>query len=677
MAKQKANSGKTGHESVPARIQQIEGREWWLWGFAVAVTLVLTVGIISLTIPRFRVAGDNLYWADLREWVRGLAALVLMFDIYTVYQHLQLNRIRKHLAERDELFRLVSENAADMIALVDSQGHRLYNSPAYKSVLGYGIEELSNTSSIEQIHPDDRERVVEAMEKARKTGRGERLEYRIRHKDGTWRVLESTANAVRDAKGEIEKFVIVNRDITDRKRAEDMVAHSSFYDRLTNLPNRVLFLQRLQHALALSRRHSGYKFAVLLIDIDEFKLFNDSLGHAIGDELLVLIGQRLTASLRKFDTISRDRLGREKDVADDTLARLGGDEFTVLLEDIRDPSDAIRVAERIKSKLATPFVINGQEVVITASTGIVLNSPRYSEAKDVLRDADIAMYRAKQAGKARYQVFDTTMHASALKRLNLETELRRALEKNEFVTYYQPIISFETGKVSGFEALTRWQRPTGIVSPAEFMAVADETGLILPMNQALMREACLQLREWNRQFSPDSSMTMSVNITPRQFAQPDLVSDIARIIKDTGIEPASMQLEIMETIAMGDAERANMLLSELSSLGVRLSIDDFGTGYSSLSRLQRFPVDNLKIDRSFISGIDKDAETLEIVKVIVTLAHNLGLKIVAEGVETIEQANLLKQLKCEYAQGYYYSKPAAHEEITNFLAGRLAAAASV
>jgi diguanylate cyclase (GGDEF)-like protein/PAS domain S-box-containing protein len=654
------------HEPAAAPIQrwQIEGREWWLWGLAVVVTLVLTFGIVSLTYFQLHPQTEGTYWTDLKEWVRGLAFVVLLFDIYTLYQHLQLQRIRRQLAERDQLFQLITENAADMIAVVDGSGKRIYNSPAYQHILGYSAEELKTTSSIEQIHPDDRQRVMEAAHKARSTGQGQRLEYRIRHKDGSWRILESTASAIRNAKGETEKLVIVNRDISERKRAEEMLAHNAFHDGLTNLPNRALFIDRLQRALVLSKRHTDYKFAVLFIDIDEFKVFNDSLGHKVGDEVLIQIGHRLTASLREVDTIARPQIGPTKD---DTLARLGGDEYTILLEDIRNPSDAIRVAERLQSKLAAPFTVQGYEIVVNASVGIALSTAACAHAEDLLRDANIAMYRAKRAGKARCEVFDTAMHEGAVRRLELETELRKGLELGEFRTHYQPIVSLKTGRITGFEALTRWQHGDRLLQPIAFIAVADETGLIIPMNRLLLREACEQLRSWHAQFPAEPPLSMSVNITSKEFASPNLAKGIAETLKQTGMDPKNLQLEITETIAMGDPEKAASVLSELKSLGVRLSVDDFGTGYSSLSRLQQFPVDSLKIDRAFISHMDSDAESHKIVQVIVMLAQALGLATVAEGAETEEHVNQLKALDCGSAQGYYFSKPADHQVISDLL----------
>ncbi len=653
---------KEQHKQYRTRpMRQVEAREWWLWGFAVTVTLVLTAGIVSLTFSGPHLL-QNSEWLDLKEWVRGLACLVLLFDIYTVYQQLQLQRVRRELNERNQLFEVITENAADMIAVIDCAGNRLYNSPAYQKVLGYSSQELKVTSSAEQIHPEDQQRVLEAAEKARLSGRGERLEYRMRHKDGSWRILESVATAIPNEEGQTERLVIVNRDITERKRAEETLAHNALHDALTNLPNRTLFLDRVRHALILSQRHTTYKFAVLFIDLDEFKIFNDSLGHAAGDALLIQIARRLNVSIRGIDTISRSGLIQSTSTvaSEEILARMGGDEFTVLLEEIRDCGDAIRVAERIQERLSIPFIVEGQEVVTTASIGIAFCATSYSNSEELVRDAEIAMYRAKREGKARCQVFDSAMHAFAVKRLRLETDLRRALELGEFRVHYQPIVSLQSGKIVGFEALSRWERPEGLLSPAHFIQIADETGIILPMNRLLLREACQQLRAWQSQFPCDPPLTISVNITPKEFAQPDFAAQMGTILGEVGIDPSSVDVEITETIAMADPQRSNLVLSELKTLGVHLSIDDFGTGYSSLSRLQGFPVDNLKIDRTFISKMDTDSETNEIVRIIIMLAHNLGLKVVAEGAETAEQVRLLKQLKCELVQGYFFARPGDH-----------------
>ncbi len=472
------------------------------------------------------------------------------------------------------------------------------------------------------------------------------------------------------ARGKTDKLVIVNRDISERKRAEEMLVHNAFHDGLTNLPNRALFLDRLQHALTLSKKHPNYNFAVLLIDIDEFKIVNDSLGHSAGDELLIQIGQRLKDSVRRADTVSRPRVTGLSDgrSSDETLARLGGDEFTILLDDIRDPIEAIRVAGRVQEELATPFLVNDQKIVISASIGITSSAGPHLNAEDLVRDADIAMYRAKKAGKARCEVFDTAMHASAVKRLRLETDLRKALDQNEFRVFYQPIVSLQTGKITGFEALTRWQHPEGILSPIEFIPVAEETGLIIPMNRLLLREACQDLQAWQAEFPANPPLTMSVNITPREFSQPDLADEIGKTLEQLNFDPSWLRLEIVETIAMGDEDKSGEALAQLKAIGVHLSIDDFGTGYSSLSRLRRIPVDTLKIDRSFIMNMDTDAENREIVKTIIMLAHNLRLKVVAEGAEIEKHINQLSDLHCEMAQGYFYSRPADNLAMLKLLA---------
>jgi len=339
----------------------------------------------------------------------------------------------------------------------------------------------------------------------------------------------------------------------------------------------------------------------------------------------------------------------------------------VLAEELHDPSDAVRVADRIQRRFTMPFEVNGQEVVITASIGIAFSSSDLTNAPDMVRDAEIAMYRAKHAGKGGCEVFDNGMHAGALKRLQLETDLRKGLELGEFRVYYQPIVSLRDGHIVGFEALSRWQRPEGIVMPGEFIAVADEIGLILPINKQLLEEACQQICVWQKMFPSDPPLALGVNITPKQFAQPDLAAQIAEILQKTGMDPSCVDLEITETIAMADGEKSAVVLSQLKALGVRLNIDDFGTGFSSLSRLQGFPVDTLKIDRAFIAGMDRDLDTHEIVRIIVMLAHNLGLKVVAEGVERQQQVELLRHIGCELAQGYLFSKPADPETIQRIL----------
>jgi len=650
-------------------LDKMEGREWALWAFAVVVTLVLTLAIISLTFSHEVLINDKVYSLNLREWVRGLTALVLMFDLYTMYQHLQLQRMRRQVINRDRVFQLITENAADMIAVIDADGRRVYNSPAYYRVLGYEADELKETSPLDQVHPDDRARVIRASEKARETGRGERLEYRIRHKDGTWRVLESTANVIRSNDEKFEGLVVVNRDITERRRAEEALARNAFYDGLTNLANRTLLLDRLGRAVAISRRHSAFKFGILCIDMDGFKIVNDSLGHLAGDALLVLIAQRLSNCLRCADTVSRPRLIEleQSSLGDTTLARPGGDEFVVLAEELHNPSDAIRIAERIHEKLSAPFDVDGHEIVVTASIGIVFSSKSSSEPQAMLRDAEIAMYRAKVAGKARSEVFDQPMHTSAVKRLQLEADLRKAVDRGEFLVYYQPIVSLENRRIVGFEALTRWQRPEGMVMPNDFIPLADETGIILSINRHLLPEACNQIHRWQKLFPGDAPLLLSVNISPKQFAQPGLASQIQDLLNECGMDPRCLALEITETVAMADAEKSGAVMRELKALGVKIDIDDFGTGYSSLSRLQGFQVDTLKVDRSFVSRIDSDRETHEIVRTIVTLAHSLDLTVVAEGIETEAQLELLKKMGCERGQGYLFSKPADPQTIGNLL----------
>lgn len=654
------------------RLHTIEGREWWLWGFATLVTIVLTCGIVSLVFHGADSNGsDGLHSVSLREWVRGLATLVLLFDIYTLYQHMQLQRLRRRLSERERLFHLVTESVADMIAVVDRNGHRLYNSPSYQKVLGYSSEELVHSSSLEQVHPNDRPSVVEAAENAYHQGTGPCLEYRIRHKDGSWRILESRSSVIPDDSSNGELLVIVSRDITARKQAEALLEHRALHDELTNLPNRSLFLDRLQRAIVVSQKHMGFKFAVFLIDIDGFKIFNDSLGYIAGDELLIQIARRLTASVRASDTVSHHSCQpKDFDNYEDAVARPGGDEFALLASELRNASDAIRVATRIQKRLAIPFAVCGQEIIVSASIGIAFCGEGAVDARDMLRNAEIAMYRAKRTGKARCEIFDAVMQAEAVKRLQLETDLRRGIENGELLVYYQPIVSLKTGEIVAVEALSRWKRPSGVVMPSEFIPVAEETDLILPINHQLLLEACEQVRRWSIALPGCSGLRLNVNITAKQLAQHDLSQQIASAIGKTGLAPGSVELEITEGIAMLEAGRSRELLFEMSAMGLHVSIDDFGTGYSSLGRLQKLAIDGLKIDRSFIFNMDLDDDSREIVRVIIVLAHNLGLRVTAEGIENEDQKRILTELDCDYGQGYLFSPPAAASCIEQMLTSR-------
>jgi predicted signal transduction protein with EAL and GGDEF domain len=444
-------------------------------------------------------------------------------------------------------------------------------------------------------------------------------------------------------------------------KLEDKLTYDALHDPLTRLPNRAFFLERLSVSVSWGMQHPDYKFAVLSVDMDRFKIVNDSLGNAAGDWLLVQIADRLLSSIRRDDAMIRSsEAGGIAGLQDEgsILARLGGDKFTILLDHIRNASEAIRIAERIQQNIQAPFFIDRQAVFTTASIGIAFSGTGYSEAEDMLGDANTAMARAKSLGKSRYEMCDPSMHATATGRFRLETDLRRATERAEFRVYYQPIVSLRDFRITGFEALVRWQRPDfGLVMPGGFISAAEDTGLILWIGNWVLHEACSQMRAWNLQFPCNPTFTVAVNISAKQFAQPDLVSQIEQILRDTDLAPDNLKLELTESVTMRDEERTTRILRELRTLGVHLCIDDFGTGYSSLSYLRRFALDILKIDRSFVSEMLNNSESREIVKTIMSLGTNLGMEVVAEGVETPEQVKLLQSIGCEYAQGYFFSRP--------------------
>lgn len=431
-------------------------------------------------------------------------------------------------------------------------------------------------------------------------------------------------------------------EIAERQRMEGQLQHDALHDLLTGLPNRALCLDRLEHVIERAKRHEAYSFAILFLDLDRFKVVNDSLGHLIGDQLLIAFVRRLEACLRPGDT----------------LARLGGDEFTILLDDIKDVSSAIQTAKQIQKELTLPFNLHGHEVFTSVSMGVTLSASGYEQPQNLLRDAETAMYRAKERGKACYEIFNPGMHQNAVVRLQLENDLRRAIERQEFQVHYQPIVVIETGRLCGFEALVRWQHPDqGTVYPAQFIPVAEETGLIVPLDQWVLRKACHQACLWQKQYPTNIPLTISVNLSAKQFSQPDLVEQVKQILQDTRLDACSLKLEITESVLINNAESARAMLLQLKALGIQLLLDDFGTGYSSLSYLQRFPIDVLKIDRSFISNTNIGGQDFKIVQTIVTLAHALGMDVIAEGVQTETQLAFLKQLQCKYAQGYFFSKP--------------------
>jgi diguanylate cyclase (GGDEF)-like protein len=449
---------------------------------------------------------------------------------------------------------------------------------------------------------------------------------------------------------ELNHYVAELKRTTDElQTSKEHFRHAAYHDALTNLPNRALFTDHLKLSIERTKRQPGHHFAVLFMDLDRFKNINDSLGHTYGDQLLVAIAKRLRGCLRQVDII----------------ARLGGDEFAILLDGFADPNDVLRVAEKIQQVISEPLTIDRNEAFTSASIGIALSSTGYERPEDVLRDADTAMYRAKDAGKARHEVFDEVMYARAVSLLNLENDLRRALERQEFLVYYQPIVTLKTGSVCGFEALVRWQHPTrGMISPSEFIPLAEETGLIVPLGQWVLEESCRQMREWQEQSFASGALSVSVNLSGKQLSRADLCHQIKLILERTGLDPRSLKLEITESVVMENADLAINMLKQLRALGVQLSIDDFGTGYSSLSYLHRFPVNNLKIDRSFISRMGLGDENLEIVRTVIMLARNLGMEVIAEGIETKEQLAQLRALSCGFGQGYLFSMPLAAASAT-------------
>lgn len=567
-------------------------------------------------------------------------------------------RAEEALRESEERYALAMQGSNDGLWDWDVRLQQLYLSPRWKTMLGYDDNELTNSRETwrELVHPEDRDLLDQALTDhfQDKTATHFEHEHRIRKHDNTYCWVLSRGLAIRDAAGRVTRMAGSQTDITTRKTA----------DGLTGLPNRLQFLERLGQTLTKSLRHHETLFAVLLLDLDRFKVINESLGHTAGDDLLMALAHRLEASLSSLP--KSVQLG-----VPPTAARLGGDEFIILLDAIEHVSDATTVAEYVQQQFAAPFLIGDQEVFTTASVGIALSGTGYERPEDMVRDAETAMYRAKTRGRARYEVFDTPMYTRAVTLMQMENDLWRAVEREEFRVFYQPIICLDSGQTAGVEALVRWQHPQrGLLAPSEFITLAEDTGLIEPMGTWVLQEACRQLAQWQQQFPRPQPLFVSVNLSCKQLLHNGLLAHVGTILQDAELRlpPQTIHLEITESVLLEQSQAVTRMLTQLHELGVQLSLDDFGTGYASLSYLHNLPLHTLKIDRSFVSRMNTEKKQAEIVRTIVVLARNLGLDVVAEGVETPEHLAALRALQTHYGQGYLFAKPLPVEEATAFLA---------
>jgi len=593
-------------------------------------TFTFVVGVLGLA------AAGYGFWRFARRHTRELAERAKALEA---------------LEQSHSTLRAVIEGTPDMVSVRDLAGRYLLVNSAGTKAASMTAEQMVGRTNAELFTPEVARALSDKDLRVLETGETVTYEESAPTDHGT-RTHLVTKGVYRDHRGFALGLLRIARDITERKSAEAQLAHDALHDPLTGLPNRSRFLDDLSVSISRVRRKPSYLFAVLFLDLDRFKVINDSLGHAVGDELLACFARTLKTWLRPSDLV----------------ARLGGDEFTILLDGMDGPEDATRVAERIEAGLRNSLKIGDREVFASVSIGIALSTSGYERPEDVIRDADLALYRAKAAGRGRYALFDVEMHAKAMEHLQLETDLRRAVERQEFRMVYQPIIALDTRRLLGFEALIRWQHPTrGLLSPAAFLGVADETGLMVPIGRWCLRECCTQLAAWTAENDEASALTMSCNVSSRQLMHPQLLSYVREALSASGLEPARLRIEITESVIMEHAEAAASRLRELRDMGVQLDMDDFGTGYSSLSYLQSFPLHAVKIDRSFIERM-RGGQNAEIVKAILTLGRNLGLEVVAEGVETGEQDQLLLDMGCPCAQGFLFSHPIQAEEAAKLIA---------
>jgi len=586
--------------------------------------------------------------------ILAATAILILFLRLQRQEHVgQLQETERNaLRESEDRFRALTEQSTDVILIADRSGQIKYASPSVQTVLAVHGASLVGTNMIDLVHPDDFAKTMSTGSRSVAWGQNPRqnpiVEFRLRHADGRWLYFECVVRNLIPHKN-IGGIVYNARDITERKHTQEELLFNATHDLLTGLPNRALFLGRLQSVVDRMKRHPYPAAAVLFIDIDDFKVVNDCYGHATGDVLIKEVSNRLRACMR----------------SDGTIARMGGDEFTVLVEDVTDPSDAIRVAERIQSSFTRPFLLEGHEVFKSISIGIALTSPE-APAEAVLQNADIAMYRAKHHGKACSELFDRTMHEQVMSRLLLEAKLRYALQNEELTLHYQPIVAVDTGAVQGFEALLRWQpSESNAIPPSTFVPVAEKCGLIVPISVWALKTACLEAASWRQRYPADPPLYVGINISSKHFSHAGFIGHVKDALEESAVDPQCITIELTESLAMNDVAASEQTMSQLRTLGVKLSIDDFGTGYSSLSYLRRFPVDTLKIDQSFVKTMD--AENYAIVTTIVGLARNLDLKVIAEGVETINQHQLLALAGCGSAQGYLFAEPMPANSVGVFI----------
>jgi diguanylate cyclase (GGDEF)-like protein/PAS domain S-box-containing protein len=558
----------------------------------------------------------------------------------------EARRAERKLRESEERYALAAAGANDGLWDWDLRTGRIFYSPRWKQMLGYEDEAVGDDPKewLSRVHPDDLARVRAQLD-AHLRGAVTHFEseYRMRHLDDAWRWMLTRGLAVREPSGRAYRIAGSQTDITERKRAEEQSIHDTLHDSLTGLANRTLFLERTRQSLTRSRRSPETGgFSVIYLDLDRFKVVNESLGHVHGDDLIIATSRRLEHALRFGDTV----------------ARLGGDEFAILMEDVESKREAKGISESLQKTLQSPFSLGGKDIYVTASMGVAHSSEGYDRPENILRDAELAMYRAKENGKAQTAIYEAALRGSSVTQLDLDTDLRRAVEREEMTLHYQPIISLADGRIHGFEALMRWNHADlGLISPTDFIPLAEETGLIYMLGQWVLRRACRQILDWNERKLTARPLEISVNLSGRQFSQLDLVGGIVDSLRGAGLDASCLKLEITESALMANARRSAEMLKQLKDLNIKVCVDDFGTGYSSLSYLHTFPIDTLKIDKSFVADMGHNQQNLEIVRTITMLARNLKLDVIAEGVETPEQLAQLRALGCQYAQGYLFSRP--------------------